>query len=176
MKKAALRVVLAIVGVVFLMFILTYGSLFVVDFFVCHPYENDTWQTIDFFDKGSIKAPPDWTYTLAENTITLFDSNGEAIIYISSDEDYAAPGYVNEKDREFIERRNNIMGTGMYRASSEIRVYSNKNTGEKYYYAEIFKRDTFTLIKATHSFGYFFAESKDISIEEFTNVVTSYKK
>ncbi len=176
MKKAALRVVLAIVGVVFLMFILTYGSLFVVDFFVCHPYENDTWQTIDFFDKGSIKAPPDWTYTSAENTITLFDSNGEAIIYISSDEDYAAPGYVNEKDREFIERRNNIMGTGMYRASSLIEIYSDKSTGENYYYAEIYKREIFSLVKPSLPFGHFFAESKDISIEEFTNVVTSYKK
>lgn len=175
MKKAVLRVISIIAGVVLLMFMLTYGTLFIRDL-KFHPYENDIWQTIDFFDKGSIKTPPDWTYTSVENTITLFGSDGEAIIYISTDEDYAAPGFVTEKDRKFIERRNNIMGTGMYRASSIIEIYSDKSTGENYYYAEIFKRDTFSAVKASRSFGYFFAKSEDISIEEFTNVVTSYKK
>lgn len=175
MKKSVVRVVLIIAGVVLLMFALTYGTLFVRDL-KFHPYENENWQTIDFFDKGSIQAPPDWTYTSAENTITLFGSYGEAIIYMSADEDYLAPGFAAEEDRKFIERHNNIMGTGMYRASSLIEIYSDKSTGENYYYAEIFERDTFSAVKASHSFGYFFAKSEDISIEEFTNVVTSYKK
>ncbi len=175
MKKSAVRVVFIIVGVALLMFILTYGTLFIRDL-KFHPYENDSWQTIDFFDKGSIKAPPDWTYTSVENTITLFGSNGEAIIYISADEDYAAPGFADEKNSKFIEKRNNIMGTGMYRASSNIEIYSDENTGENYYYAEIFKRDIFSSAKAPRSFGFFFAKAKDINIEEFTNIVTSYKK
>ena len=34
----------------------------------------------------------------------------------------------------------------------------------------------FSAVKASRSFGYFFAKTEDISIEKFTNVVTSYKK
>ncbi len=175
MKKSALRIIFAVVGVALLMFMLTYGTLFIRDL-KFHPYENDSWQTIDFFDKGSIKAPSEWTYASDEATITLFDSDGEAIIYISTDEDYTAPGFASEKDSEFVERHNNIMGTGMYRASSSIEIYSDKNTDETYYLGEIYKRDTFTAVKASHSFGFFYANSKDISLEEFINVLTSYKK
>lgn len=175
MKKPAVRIVLIIAVVVLLMFALTYGTLFIRDL-KYHPYENDSWQTIDFFDKGSIQAPSDWTYTSSESTITLFDADGEAIIYISADEDYSAPGFADEKDSKFIERRNNLMGTGMYRASSIIEIYSDISTGENYYYAEIFKRDMFSAAKASRSFGYFFAKEKNITIEEFTNIVTSYKQ
>ena len=37
-------------------------------------------------------------------------------------------------------------------------------------------RGAFSAVKASRSFGYFFAKTEDISIEKFTNVVTSYKK
>ena len=170
MSKKKLTILIIVICSLLLIFRL-FGPLIrsaYIDLFVVEPYENATWQDVDFFDRGCISVPAEWTYEADEEKILFYNSDGDTVLYVFRQHNTIPDGFPEMRDCKKYGNFSN-MARGLFETASNFFTFISDEGS--YYFG------TYSKVKyGIQYFGSFVAHCEDIDEDTFQNILTSHRE
>lgn len=139
-----------------------------IDLFVVEPYENTTWQNVNFFDRGYISVPGDWTYTADDEKILFHNSEGKTILYVFKEHNTIPDGFPEMSSCDKYKNHSSL-AQGLFDTGSNF--FSLISPDGNYYFGTYYKSKY-----GIQYFGSLVAYYQDIDEETFRNILTSHRE
>lgn len=139
-----------------------------IDLFVAKPYENSTWQDVDFFDRGCISVPREWTYEADDEKILFYNSDGKTVLYVFKEHNTIPDHFPKMSDCDKYRNHSNL-AQGLFDTGSNF--FSFISAEANYYFGTYYKAKY-----GIQYFGSLVAYYEDIDEDTFRNILTSHRE